>query len=321
MIRKLSVWLLTALALCAVHHPALADDYPARPVRIVVPFPPGAGNDLLGRLMADQLSPRLGQPVFVENKAGAGSQIGIDLVAKSKPDGYNIVLVASDGLSILPAVKPAVPYKVPNDFSFIARLLEIPNVVAINPKLPIHTMAEFIEYAKTHQVKYGSSGIGSAPHIGMAMIEKAIGVQMLHVPYPGVAPAINAVIAGTLDAVLVTPPTLKPFIDAGSMRALAITGPTRHLLLPDVPTLKEAGVNANMVIWYGLVAPAGTPEPVLAKLRGEVEAALRDPAVVQRLSGLGYQVAFLPGDAFRDYVVKDLEQWKSVANSANIVVE
>jgi tripartite-type tricarboxylate transporter receptor subunit TctC len=321
MIRKLALLLVTAVTFAAVNHAALADDYPSRPIRIVVPFAPGAGNDLLGRLMAEQLSNRMGQSVFVENKAGAGSQIGIDLVAKSKPDGYNIVLVASDGLSILPAVRPAIPYKVPDDFAFIARLLEIPNVVAINPNLPIHTMAELVEYAKTHPLKYGSSGIGSAPHIGMAMIEKAAGIQMLHVPYPGVAPAINAVIAGTIDAVLVTPPTLKPFVDAGKMRALAVTGPTHHPLLPNVPTLKEAGVNANMVIWYGIAAPAGTPEPVLAKLRNEVGEVLRDPAVVKRLSGLGYQVAFLPGDAFRDYVVKDLEQWKGVAKAANIVLE
>src|ERR1700712_4806135 len=261
MFRKLVIVAVAALGIVAMQSAAVAQDYPAHPIRIVVPFPPGAGNDLLGRLMADKLSARLGQPVYVENKAGVGSQIGIDFVAKSRPDGYNLVLVASDGISILPATKPTIPYKVPDDFSYIARLLEIPNVVAISPALPVHTMAELIAYAKTHPLKYGTSGIGSAPHVGMAMLEKAMGVQMLHVPYPGVAPAINAVMSGTVDLVLVTPPTLKPFTDAGNLRAIAITGPTRHPLFPDVPTLKEAGVPMSMVVWYGIMAPAGVPEP------------------------------------------------------------
>jgi tripartite-type tricarboxylate transporter receptor subunit TctC len=323
---RLKLAALAALALSAIAWsiPSLAQQqYPTKPVRIIVPFLPGAGNDTLGRLTAEHLTPRLGQPVIVENKAGAGSQIGIDLVAKSAPDGYNLVWAASDGITILPAVKPSMPYKVPDDFSFIARIVQLPFVIAVNPKLPIKNVAELIAYAKANPgtLKYGTSGIGGGPHMGSALLANAAGVEMLHIPYSGVAAAVNALLAGTIDIALVTPQTVKPYTDAGTFRAIATTGKERHPLFPDVPTLEQAGLPVVVVVWYGILAPAGVPEPILARLRKEVADVLNDPAVLQRLNTLGYQVSYLPGDEFKAFVVKDLEQWKAVAKAANIVAE
>ena len=157
--------------------------------------------------------------------------------------------------------------------------------------------------------------------MGSALIEKEAGVQMLHVPFSGVAPAVNALLAGTIDMALVTPPTIKPQTDAGKIRPIASTGKERHSLFPDLPTLEESGLPVTVVVWYGILAPAGTPEPVLARLRKEVADVLKDPAVLQRLNTLGYQVSYLPGDEFKEFVVKDLEQWKAVAKAANIVAE
>jgi tripartite-type tricarboxylate transporter receptor subunit TctC len=321
--RTLMLAALAVVAAVATTGNALAQDYPNRPVKIIVPFAPGAGNDTLGRLTADYLTPRLGQPVVVENKAGAGSQIGIDFVAKSPPDGYTLVWAASDGITILPAVKPNMPYKVPDDFAFIARMVQIPFVIAVNPDLPIKNVADLIAYAKANpgKVKYGTSGIGGGPHMGSALIEKAAGVEMLHVPYSGVAPAITALRGKSIDIALITPPTVKPHTDAGAFRAIATTGTERHPLFPDLPTLTEAGLPVTVVVWYGILAPANTPEPVLAKLRTEVGEGLKDPKVQQRLTQLGYQVSYLPGDEFKAFVTKDGDQWKTVAKTAKISLD
>ena len=323
MLRTLIAALAIAFGVIGWPVAATGQDYPTRPVRIVVPFLPGAGNDTLGRMTAEFLTPRLGQSVFVENKAGAGSQIGIDLVAKSPPDGYNLVWAASDGITILPAVKAGMPYKVPDDFSFIARIVQIPFVIAVNPDLPIKSVAELIAYAKANpgKLKYGTSGIGGGPHMGSALLEKEAGIEMLHIPYSGVSAAIQALLGKTIDIALITPPTVKPYTDSGQFRAIATTGKERHPLFADLPTLEEAGIPVTVVVWYGILAPAGTPEPVLARLRKEVADGLKDPKVVQRLTTLGYQVTYLPGDEFKAFVVKDADQWKSVARSAKIVLD
>ena len=310
------------LALGIMAAPAGAQEYPTQPIRIIVPFAPGAGNDLLGRLTADALTPRLKQPVFVENKPGAGSAIGIDLVAKSKPDGYTILWTAADGISVLPAVKAVVPYRVPDDFIFIARITQHPYIVAVNPKLPINSMQELIAYGKANpgKLRYGTAGVGGGPHMATALLAKTTGVDMVHIPYQGVAPAITALVGGFIDVVLAAPSSIQPFHEAGTIRAIGTSTLTRHKSFPSVPTWQEAGLSISVTGFYGLVAPLGTPEPIVARLRKEIGEMLRDPKVVERLDTLGYQPEYLAGDDFKAFVVKDLETWRSVAKSANITI-
>jgi tripartite-type tricarboxylate transporter receptor subunit TctC len=302
--------------------PAVAQDYPNRPVRIVAPFAPGAGNDLLGRLIAAELTKRLGGQVFVENKPGAGSQIGTDLVAKSPPDGYTLLWTSSDGLSILPAVKPSMPYKVPDDFVFIAQFTRIPFAITLSPKVPIHSLAELIAYAKANpnKLNYGSAGPGSAPHMGLALLGTAAKIEMVHVPFGGLGPALNAVMAGTVELALITVPFAKPQAEAGTVRIIAVTGTARDALLPNVPTLQEAGLPVTTQVFFGLLAPANTPEPIVARIRKEIAEIAKEPAVIERLKTLGYPPDYLPGDAYRATILKDNEQWRGVAKAANIQI-
>ena len=313
---------LAAMVLAWMVAPVAAQDYPSRPVRIVVPFAAGAGNDLLGRLLAAELTKRLGGQVFVENKPGAASQLGTDLVAKSPADGYTLLWTASDGLSVLPAVKASMPYKIPDDFIFIASPTRISFVIATHPDVPAKSLKELIAYAKANpgKLNYGSAGLGSAPHMGLALFANAAGLDMVHVPFAGLGPALNAVMAGTVQISLTTVPFAKPQGEAGKIRNLAITGPARDALLPDVPTLRESGVPVTTQVFFGLLAPAGTPEPIVARLRKEVGEIAKDAAVLERLRTLGYPAAYLDGPAYRDTILKDLEQWRGVAKAAKIQV-
>ena len=248
--------------------PGAAQEYPSRPVRMVVPFAAGGGTDLVGRIVANELSKGLNQQFYIENRAGAAGQAGTDLVAKSNSDGYTLLWTVTDGLSVLPAVKVSMPYKIPDDFAFIAGVLQLPFAVAVNAKVPLKSMAELIAYARANpgKLNFGSAGIGSAPHMGIALISAAAGIEMVHVPFAGLGPATNALVAGTVDVGLVTPPR-QAAADSGAIRVIAVTGNKRYAAIPEVPTLKEAGLNVSTIVGYGLSAPAGTPETVLARLK------------------------------------------------------
>src|SRR3954471_1341500 len=222
--------------------PAGAQDYPSKPVRVVVPFAAGAGTDLTGRLVAQELSKRLGQQFFVENKPGAAALLGTDLVAKAEPDGYTLLWCVTDGLSVLPAVR-AVPYAIPDDFAFIGSVAHQPYGIAVHPKGPYASMAEFTAYAKANpgKLNYGSAGPGSLPHLLMALIGKSADIKMEHVPFAGLGPMANALIAGTVDVGPITPVQVKPHVESGALRVLAVSGQKRSRVLPNVPTLEESG--------------------------------------------------------------------------------
>lgn len=321
--RKFIFAALISVGLAASVLPAATQDYPARPVRMVVPFAAGGGTDLVGRIVAQELSKGLKQQFYIENKAGAAGQVGTDLVAKSSPDGYTLLWTVTDGLSVLPAVKASLPYKIPDDFAFIAGILQLPFAVSVNAKVPLKSMADLIAYAKANpgKLNFGSAGVGSAPHLGIALINTAANLNMVHVPFAGLGPATNALIAGTVDIGLVTPPQAKPHVESGAIRVLAVTGNKRYAAMLNVPTLKEMGLNVSTIVGYGLSAPAGTPEPVLAKLRQGISNIMMDKALIARLGEMGYETDLQLGDAYRQFILKDLEQWRSVAKAANIKID
>jgi len=323
MLRTLAAAALAALSIAALPATASAQKYPDKPVRLIVPFPPGGGTDLTARIAAEYISQKLGSSVVVENKPGAATAIGMDLVAKSPADGYTLIWTTSDGISILPAVKPSVPYKIPNDYAFVAGAVKYSLVVGANAKLPFKTLAELLAYGKANpgKLRYSSSGVGAGGHLATALIANAAGVDMVHVPYQGAAPAVAGAAGGHVDLVLVATSSMKPHVDSGALRALAITDTKRSELFPDAPTLMESGLkDQSVVLYYGMLAPAGTPEPILATLRKEIGEMLKDPKVLERLKSMGFEAAFLPGNEFKDYMVKDLEKWRGVSKAANIVL-
>jgi tripartite-type tricarboxylate transporter receptor subunit TctC len=295
--------------------------FPSQPLRLVVPFAPGAGSDISGRVVAEMLGQKLGVTVIVENRPGAGSAIGVASVARARADGYTILWSASDGLSIAGAVKPALPYKVPDDFAYIARVAGFPFILAVSPRLPVQSLADLIRHAKANpgQLRYGTAGVGSGPHMAMELFARQAGISVEHVPYPGIAPALTAMLSGDIQLAFGAPPALKPFHDNGTLRIIAVAGHDRHPLFPDVPTTAEAGLpGVEMSIWWGLVAPAATPDGIVQRLRQAAAEMSADQAFVARLRQLGFDAMPLDGDAFRRFVSEDLARWKETAAAANI---
>jgi tripartite-type tricarboxylate transporter receptor subunit TctC len=315
--------LATLASLGTVWQPAVAQDYPAKPVRMVIPFAAGGGTDVVGRIVAQDLSKRFNQQFFVENRPGAAAQLGTDHVAKSAPDGYTLLWTVTDGLSILPAVKASVPYKIPDDFVFIAGVLQLQFAVSVNAKVPAKTLPELIAYAKANpgKLNFGSAGVGSAPHLGIALMNVAAGLDMVHVPFTGTGPALQALAQGTVDLALITTQQAKPYSEAGTLRVLAVTGNKRDFVLPDVPTLRESGLDVATVVGYGLSAPVGTPPAIVEKLKQGIASTMKDKAILDRLKELGYETDLQLGDAYRDFILKDLAQWRAVAKAANIQID
>ena len=311
-----------ALALTASS--ASAQDWPDEgPITIVVPFNPGAGNDLLGRMTAEYLTGTLGQQVVVENVPGGGSAIGLDRVVNADPDGYELLWSPSDGMSILPAVRPNVPYTVPDDFAFLARIVQLPFVVAVHPDVPADSIEELIAHSEENpgRVRYGSSGVGGAPHMGTVLFGSVTGVDQVHVPYSGISVALADLIGGNIEVLWLTPPTAFPHHDAGTIRVIAQTGTERHPLYPDTPTLLESDVDMTLGVFYGMMAPKDTPEAILERLRDEIEAMVEDESIQARLNELGYVPAYLRGDDFEALVVEELEQWRTIAEAEDIRLE
>lgn len=321
--RVLQLALVLGIATTGATLSALAQDYPNRPIKLIVPFSPGAGTDATGRIVADGLSKRLGQPVVVENKAGAGSMIGIEFVMKSPPDGYTLLYGTADGLTVLPAVSSKVPYKVPDDVLFLTRTFTMPFAIAVSNNLPVNTWAEFIAYAKANpgKVRYATSGIGGGGHLATALLEKTAGISMSHIPYKGVGQFIPDLLSGNVDVGLVTPPTINPHYTTSKVKVLAQSGPTKHPLLPNVPTFVDLNLSDAVVeVWYGVLAPAGLPANIREKLIKELALVLKDPEVLDRLSKAGWVPNSIEGDAFKRFAVDELGVWTNVAKAAKIEI-
>jgi tripartite-type tricarboxylate transporter receptor subunit TctC len=308
-----------AAGLLALTGVAAAQDYPARPVRVVVPFPPGAINDTVGRLLAQALSERLGKQFVVENRAGAGSVVGNEFVANAPKDGYTLLIV-----SLATAVAPAL-YKLPYDpvhsFAPVAMVLSAPNVVVVNPSVPVHSLKELIELAKSKpgDIQYGSGGVGSFMHLGGEMFKLAAGVDLLHVPYKGGGPAFISLIGGHVSAIFATSVTAPPHIRAGKVRALAVGARNRLPLLPDVPTAAEAGLpNYDVANWIGVVAPAGTPEPIIAKLHAAITAIQDSPEMQKRIVADGAEIVKMGTAEFGAFIQSEMDKWSKVIKAGNI---
>ena len=275
------------LLLLALIHDAVAQ-YPSRPIHLLVPFPPGGGPDLVGRILAPKLSEALGQPVVVENRVGSNGNIAGEAVAKSPADGYTL-LVGNDSLFVTNAhLYKQMPFDPLKDLAPVTSLVSNGFFLAVNPSIPVHTLPEFVEYARKANppIQYASGGNGSQHHLTMERLKARAGFKAVHVPYKGGAPATTATVAGEVQAMMSGTSTAGQ-IKAGRLRAIAFTGPQRSRVLPDVPTVAEFYPDFVMVQWYGLFAPAGTPEPVVARLRAETNKALTMPDVKEKLSNAG----------------------------------
>ncbi|MEY2953378.1 MAG: hypothetical protein RLZZ401_1465, partial [Pseudomonadota bacterium] len=282
--RHTRLTLAIALGLMAIA-PAFAQTFPAKPVTLVVPFPPGGGTDTGGRIIAEQLSKRWGQPVVVDNKGGAAGQIGADYVAKAKPDGYTLLLGNIGTQAINPSLYAKMPYNPDTAFAPISLLAELPLAMMVNPAVPANTATEFIAMAKSRpgQLSYSSAGAGGAPHLAAEMFKDRTGTFILHVPYRGGGPAIADLLAGHVQLSFMTVLEASGHIKAGKLRALAVTGDKRVPALPDVPTLSEKVLPGfNAISWLGLLAPAGTPKDIVEKMASDVRAILADESVKAR---------------------------------------
>ncbi len=295
-------------------------DYPTRPVKVIVPSPPGGGTDILARVLAQHFSKALGQPFVVENKPGAGNMIGIESVARAPADGYTLLLVAST-LALNSVLYKKVPYDPVRDFAPITIAATAPNVLIVNPALPAQTLAEFIALAKKKPgaLSYGTPGIGTSPHLSMELLKSMTGIDIVHVPYRGTAAAVTDVIGGQIAATFANALTAKPQVDSGRVRALAVSGPRRIEALPAVPPVAEAGVPGYEAMqWYGMVAPAGTPAPVIARLHGEAVKALQSDEMKEKLALDGAQPVGSSPAEFAALIRSELEKWTRVARAAEI---
>jgi tripartite-type tricarboxylate transporter receptor subunit TctC len=291
-------WLIALIAALAAAPPAAAQEaYPSKAITMIVPFPPGGVADIVGRPLADAMGRALGGPVVIENKAGAGGGIGMGYVAKAKPDGYTVLLALSS-ISILPEadkVTGRAPMYQFRDFVPIARFTADPTVLAVRADSPWKTLAEFIADARKRPgvITYGSSGNYGTMHVPMEMFDAAAGIKMLHVPFTGAGPAVVALLGGTVDSVSSGPSTVVQHVKAGKLRVLATWGEKRLASMPDVPTLTEAGFPVVFTQWTALFVPAGTPEPVIAKLRDAARAAVADPKFVAAMATVETPIQYL----------------------------
>ena len=310
---------LAVLVLCASAQAASAA-YPDKPITLIVPWAAGGSTDIIARAIGQQLSTSMGQPVVVENRAGASGNIGAGLVAKAKPDGYTVLIDTMTTLAVNPALMPSMPFKASEDFTPIALVANVVNTMVVNPSVPAKTVREFIAYAKANPTKlaYASAGNGSTNHLAAEMFKRAAGIEMLHVPYKGGAPAV-ADTAGNQTQVLFSAGTQTlPHVKAGRLNLLAVTEPQRSALLPDVPTVAETLPGFSMSVWYAAYGPAGMPRALVERLNAEINKALAMPEVRARLESIGVDVVQSTPEQLTSALLKDSERYAKMIKDLNI---
>jgi tripartite-type tricarboxylate transporter receptor subunit TctC len=311
--------LLATLGLPAAAQPAFPQN---KPITLVVPFAPGGGNDILARAIAPKMAQLLGQTVVIENKPGAGGNLGADAVARATPDGHTIV-IASSQVTMNPFLDMKVPFRIERDFEPIAQVAAVPMLLVANVDQPYKTLPEFIAHARAHpgKLSYSSPGNGAPQHLAGEVFAKLVKTEMLHVPYRGTGPSISDLIAGQVQVSFATFASVAPHVQAGKLRALGVAGQKRTPLMPELPTFGDAGVkNYDASLWYSLLAPARTPKAVVDKLNEALLAALKDPAVARQLEQQGFEVQGSSPAGLKAFIAKELTRWERVIKDNNIKV-
>ena len=311
-----------AIAAMLMTATAVAQQYPSKPVRFVVPYAAGGATDLIARVIGERLAAGLGQPFVIDNRPGAATLLGAQLVAKAEPDGYTLLMATSTTLAINASLYKSLPYDPVKDFAPISLAIQHPFVLLVDPKLPAHNVKELVALAKAKpgQLAYASGGSGSFPHLAMAMFQAMTGIDVIHVPYKGSAPALTDLMGG--QVAMIFDNTALNYVKSGKIRALAVTTKDRLSVMPDVPTLQEAGVAGyELAAWQGVIAPAGTPRPVVDRLNAEIVKLLHEPDVVKRLTGDGGQIITSTPDQFAAYIKSEIGRFAKVVRDSGAKVE
>lgn len=313
-----------ALAILSTLAPAAAQDWPSKPIKLIVPFPPGGGTDIIARVLGNHLSQSLKQPIVVENRPGAGGNIGIDLAAKSAPDGYTIVLGQTSNLAISPTLYKKLPYDPLKDLAPVTLVADAPLALVVSADSKIRSLADLVAAAKAkpEALTFGSPGNGTVAHLTGELLQRAASIKMLHVPYKGSGPALTDLISGRIDTFMASVPTALAQIKGGKLKALAVSSAKRSPALPDVPTMQEAGLKGfDSTTWFGILVPAGTPKPIIDKLSAAINAALKAPEVAEKIALEGG--APLGGTVvqFDAYLKSELTTWSAVVKASGAEID
>jgi len=322
--RKLLTTLVLAAGLLSVMlASALAQSWPQKPIKMIVPFPAGGGTDVVARLVAKYLTERLGQTVFVENRGGANGAIGLQALKQSAPDGYTIAMTSDTPMTVNPWIYKNLPYEPLRDFIPVTSTIRLPSMLAVHPSVPARSVAELIALAKSkpNGLTYASAGVGNFSHLEAELFSIATGVKMLHIPYKGTGPSSMGMIGGEVQLGFNNVSTLLPHAQAGKLIALAVAEPKRLKELPDIPAIAETVPGFEMAPWVGIIAPAGTPKEIVDRLTKEILAVMRDPAAVKQFTDQQLVVMTLEQDRFAELIKRDLEKWGKVTKTAGIQMQ
>ncbi len=314
---------LAALILTAALGCAHAQTWPAKPVRLVVPYPPGGSNDVLSRIIAEAMTPGLGQQVLVDNRGGAGGRIGVDHAVKSEPDGYTIMNVQSSFTTNI-ATRAKLPYDSHKDFAYIGMMALGPMLVTVHPSMPVNTVRDLLRVAKARpgDLNYGSSGAGGINHMSTALFAGMAGINIVHVPYKGIGPAMTDLIGGHVQLVITSFPSAFSHVKVGRLKALATAGAARTSFAPEIPTVAESGVPGYQAqLWWGLATSSKVPENILNRLAAEMTKTLGSPQLKERFAREGAEPLIMTRDEFRKYVLAEIDRWRKVARDAGIQPE
>jgi tripartite-type tricarboxylate transporter receptor subunit TctC len=322
--RQLFRWIALAFAALAfTAGPAAAQTYPTKPIKVIVPYPPGGGTDVVARILSEPLSAELGQPIIIDNRGGAAGNVGTDIAAKAPADGYTLLLTLSSH-TINPKLYPKLPFDVEQDFASISLAAMIPQILVVHPSVPANNVKELIALAKAQpgKLNYASVGTGSPGHIAGELFKLRTGVDIVHIPYKGGGPAVTDILGGQVQLLFVSMPAVWQHVKAGKVRAIAVTSAKRSLTAPDVPTIAESGV-ADVVVdsWYGLFAPAKTPPAITARLNAAMVKVLENPQIKEKLFAQGAEAAPSTPAEFDRVIKEELAKWEYVIRAANIKPE